>query len=310
MNLSKNNIYGYVYLIINKINNKKYIGMHKSKIFDESYYGSGTGIKRAIEKYGKENFIIEILHWCETPELLSIMEIFEIHNRNAVKCAEYYNMIGTPTPILFGERNGFYGRKHSEEVKENLSLKRKDIPITNEHRQKIIDFSNSEEGRALYIKLSKKRKDIPITNEHRQKIIDFYSSEEGKLLRKKLSILRFGKILSIETRNKISIANSGKTRTEETKRKISIAHTGTKKDWVADKINRNPEKIRKTANKHRGMKRSNITRKRISESKKGKPANNKGKMWVHHITDGIKKQIFKHENMPIGFIKGYGNRKK
>ena len=38
-----------------------------------------------------------------------------------------------------------------------------------------------------------------------------------------------------------------------------------------DKINKNPDKIRKTADKHRGMKRSEETRKNISDSLKGKP---------------------------------------
>lgn len=51
----------YIYKVINTINNRYYIGVHQTSDPYDSYYGSGPVIKSAIEKYGKENFIKEIL---------------------------------------------------------------------------------------------------------------------------------------------------------------------------------------------------------------------------------------------------------
>lgn len=53
---------GYVYETTNLINNKKYRGSKKSEVFlGKEYYGSGKSIKRAVKKYGIENFSVELL---------------------------------------------------------------------------------------------------------------------------------------------------------------------------------------------------------------------------------------------------------
>ena len=86
-------MYGYIYLTTNKVNNKKYIGQHKSSKFDKTYYGSGIVFQKAFKKYGKENFSVEILCECDSPEELDNSEIYFINLYDAVNSDSFYNTI-------------------------------------------------------------------------------------------------------------------------------------------------------------------------------------------------------------------------
>lgn len=52
----------YIYRTTCLINGKTYIGQHKYRKLNDSYLGSGTAIRNAIKKYGKDNFKKEILY--------------------------------------------------------------------------------------------------------------------------------------------------------------------------------------------------------------------------------------------------------
>jgi len=86
-------MYYYVYQITNLINGKIYVGKHKSEKhpLDNNYYGSGKQITAAIEKYGKENFKKEVLHFCSSLEEMSDRES-EIVTEDFVKRKDTYNM--------------------------------------------------------------------------------------------------------------------------------------------------------------------------------------------------------------------------
>ena len=68
-------MYGYIYETTNLINGKKYIGQHRGS-FDKEYKGSGTLLRRAIKKYGKENFEVKLLEECNNQIHLNEREIY------------------------------------------------------------------------------------------------------------------------------------------------------------------------------------------------------------------------------------------
>ena len=57
-----------VYKTVNLVNDKFYIGVHKTGRSDDRYLGSGKIIKQAIAKHGEGNFKKEVLFSFDTAE--------------------------------------------------------------------------------------------------------------------------------------------------------------------------------------------------------------------------------------------------
>ena len=193
-------MFGYIYETTNNINGKKYIGKHKSSTFDTNYLGSGNNLRKAINKYGKENFSVRILEEIDTnQEDLDTKEVFWIEFYNAVKSKEYYNIsYGKETEgwniDTKGSNNGFYNKHHSEEAKVKISKanKGKISPMKGK-----IPWNKGLKG-LTYNKCKgyNKGKDNPM----------------------------YGKHHSEEIKAKISRANKGKKFSEEHIRKLSESH--------------------------------------------------------------------------------------
>ena len=105
-----------IYKTTNKLNNKVYIGMHKTKNPYDGYMGSGKLFKRAVGKYGKENFVKEVLFIFDTAEEMFAKEK-EIVNKLFIESNNTYN-------IMEGGRGSF---SHINESGKNLYGQNGDI---------------------------------------------------------------------------------------------------------------------------------------------------------------------------------------
>lgn len=67
-------VYNTTYLTENKVNGKRYFGVHKTTDLNDGYVGSGTALQHAIKKYGKDNFVVIARCLHDTYELALEME--------------------------------------------------------------------------------------------------------------------------------------------------------------------------------------------------------------------------------------------
>jgi group I intron endonuclease len=143
-----------IYKITNLINNKIYVGKDVQR--QPSYYCSGIAIKNAIQKYGKDNFVREILEDnLESKEILSIREKYWISKLRSNTKEIGYNLTAggeggdtyTNNPNLDkikekfkGDGNPMFGRHHSEETKDIIRKKAQGRIAPNKGKFKIFVF--------------------------------------------------------------------------------------------------------------------------------------------------------------------------
>ncbi len=104
---------GFVYLITNLENNRKYVGKklarfkttkphlkgrkNKRRGFKESdwrtYWGSSDHLNADVLALGEDKFTREIIHYCPSRGILSYMEAKEQFDRKVLETDEYYNGI-------------------------------------------------------------------------------------------------------------------------------------------------------------------------------------------------------------------------
>lgn len=136
-------LYGLIYCITNKVNNKKYIGLTTESAYARWLCHSTSKsnhislLKRSIDKYGKENFIIDILGGAYSYHELGELEDYYINLYNTLDSNFGYNL----------RSGGNQNFKHHESTKNKISQTKKDNPYipTKEYRKKL---SNSLKGKS------------------------------------------------------------------------------------------------------------------------------------------------------------------
>ena len=228
----------YIYLIVNKVNGKTYVGQRKSskEWYDDSYMGSGKRLKLAKQKYGIENFEKFLIQYCYSKEEVNKAEKFWIAEYRRRGKAEYNIADGgycSPS---------FKGKHHSEESRAKISASVLRAFELNGTRQKLSEMSRG----------------VPKSEEHKVAI--------GNALR--------GKPKSEEHRQHC----------KEAQQRYFETHEGTFK----------------------GKHHSEETKRKIAETKKGKPSWNKGlklgSNGTHWYNNG--KINIKAKECPEGFVKG------
>lgn len=196
-------MYGYIYITTNKINNKKYIGKKHSNVFIESYLGSGKILKQAIKKYGKDNFVCEIIDTADSLDELNAKEKYYIKLYDARNSDDYYNIssggdCGPGGPM-------FKGHRHSDETKRKMSLNKQGNKNGNYGNH----WNQSDELKELHSKLS-----FGINN-------GMYGKHHSKITKQKISASNKGKIAWNKGLSGEKSHMYGKHHSKETKKKMS-----------------------------------------------------------------------------------------
>lgn len=225
-----------IYKYTNIHNNKMYIGRtcqplsQRAGLNGQNYKGS-TYFWNAIQKYGWDSFSCDILESELDAKTASEREIywikyFQSDNPNigyniinkvlSDYSDKHGNKISEKLKDNCGEKNGFYGKHHTEQTKQHF----RDL-FTGKHP--------TEETRR---KMSEARQKHPLVGELNGMYGKHHTEEACKKMREARKINppkgMLGKHHTEETKKRISLTQKGKIVSEKTRHKISVGRKGIK----------------------------------------------------------------------------------
>jgi hypothetical protein len=183
-----------IYKVTNTINGKIYIGKHQTENPYDDYLGSGIGIRRAINYYGKHCFIKEVLFDYNTEEEMNAKEK-ELVTEEFVRSKNTYN-------CGVGGEGGpqFKNKKHKLSTKIRLSEYSKTRRHSAATRKKISEANSrrrlSIETREKLSQKAKERFSDPTERDRLSKIAKQTHSNRNRNKNNKESYVRTDEHLS------------------------------------------------------------------------------------------------------------------
>jgi hypothetical protein len=165
------------------------------------YKGSGIAWRKHLAENGFDVNVEAFGFYVDEDRCLAAAKKFSQEN-NIVESNEWANMVeelGKNGASLKGERNPFYGKKHSKESLQKIRLFKAGVSVN---------------------------AGVPKSKAHREKLSAALKGKPNPLAAEKLT----GKKLSAETKRKISEAGRGRTFSNESKEKIRQAAL---RQWAA-----------------------------------------------------------------------------
>jgi len=111
-------MHGYIYATTCRLSDGVYIGMHHG-CPAKRYYGSGSVIKKAVKKYGVENFDTIVLETCQNESDLRAAEIWHISYFRFIG-ARLYNICPGGEGTGAGRDSPRFGKTISDDQKKRI----------------------------------------------------------------------------------------------------------------------------------------------------------------------------------------------
>lgn len=181
--LQKDEYYYYLYQITNSINNKIYIGVHKTQNLNDGYMGSGSYLKNQFKKYGINNFKKDILEFFETSEEMYSKEA-EIVTEDFLKRQDVYNLREGGSGGWYHINEGIHRKNKQKWCKEGAQKSSYLFNTCEKTRNKILEGSqrglqNSLETAKLKnptLCLELQNNEIALQNHHFNILKQFFNS--------------------------------------------------------------------------------------------------------------------------------------
>jgi len=197
-----------IYETLCLVNFKIYVGQHDTSA-DDGYLGSGKWFKRALKKYGKENFVREIIEFCTSSDV-NEKEIYWIDKLSATNPNIGYNF----------DKGGSGGNKVNwteekrKEMSEKLSGENNPMFRKTHSKESITKMSEckiKDKNPMFGVLMSEDRKK-EMSEKRKGKNNPFYGKKHTEESKHKISEGNIGKKISEKSLEKLKIYNAKKSK--------------------------------------------------------------------------------------------------